>query len=240
MINKILIFLSLTFLFAFVGCSEKPCTDDGCPEFHELEVPEPTEDIRGKFDIEQWLESPNIELVNFQPINLEYGIHKVVQRNYKLPEIDTSSNENFVKSLNGCINYLYQSIGPEHQIPNELIIAQAVIETGWGKSRFANEGNNLFGIRTWNIDEPHLLPVPWTKWPGWGVKAYSSKCESVVDYLHILNNVHAFKELREARASGVNDALELANYLEKYASKPTYVELVKEIIQYNIRGVYEL
>ena len=37
------------------------CTDDGCPEFHELEVPEPTEDIRGKLDIEQWLESPKIE-----------------------------------------------------------------------------------------------------------------------------------------------------------------------------------
>ena len=178
--------------------------------------------------------------VNFKTIHLEYGVHKIVHETYALPEIDTSTNEKFVKSLNGCINYLYQSIEPEHQIPNELIIAQAVIETGWGKSRFANEGNNLFGIRTWDIDEPHLLPVPWTKWPGWGVKAYSSKCESVVDYLHILNNVHAFKELREARASGETDALILANYLSQYASKPTYVDLVKEIIQYNLRGVYEL
>jgi len=69
---------------------------------------------------------------------------------------------------------------------------------------------------------------------------YSSKGAGGVDYLHILNNVHAFEELSMARANGVNDALELANYLEKYASKPTYVELVKEIIQYNIRGVYEL
>ena len=135
---------------------------------------------------------------------------------------------------------MYQNIESEYQIPNELIIAQAVIETGWGKSRFANEGNNLFGIRTWNKDVPYLLPIPWTEWPGWGVKMYSSKCESVVDYLHILNNVHAFEELRAARANGVKDALELANYLDKYASKPTYVELVKEIIQYNIRGVYEL
>ena len=74
----------------------------------------------------------------------------------------------------------------------------------------------------------------WTKWLGWGVNLHS-KCESVVDYLHILNNVHVFKELREARASGINDALILANYLEKYASKPSYVELVKEIIQYNLR-----
>ena len=158
------------------------------------------------------------------------------------PSIDTSSKDMFVQSLNGCINYLYQSIETEYQIPNELIIAQAVIETGWGKSRFANEGNNLFGIRTFDKSREHLLPITWdqNKWPGWGVKMYSSKCESVVDYLHILNNVHAFEELREARANGVNDALELANYLDKYASKPTYVELVKEIIQYNIRGVYEL
>ena len=215
------------------------CTDDGCPDFHEIEIPLPDEDVRGDLrEIEKdWKKAV---VVAYNPIHLEYGVHKIVQKTYSLPEIDTSSNENFVKSLNICINFLYQSIEPEFRIPNELIIAQAVIETGWGKSRFANEGNNLFGIRTWDKDEPYLLPIPWTKWPGWGVKMYSSICESVVDYLHILNNVHAFKELREARASGVNDALELANYLEKYASKPTYIELVKEIIKYNIRGVYEL
>ena len=215
------------------------CTDDGCPEFHNLETPLPNEDVRGDLrEIEKdWKKAV---VVAYNPIHLEYGVHKIVQKTYSLPDIDTSSNENFVQSLNTCINYLYQSIEVEYQIPNELIIAQAVIETGWGKSRFANEGNNLFGIRTWDKDEPYLLPIPWTKWPGWGVKMYSSKCESVVDYLHILNNVHAFKELREARASGVNDALELANYLEKYASKPTYIQLVKEIIKYNIRGVYEL
>ena len=215
------------------------CTDDGCPEFHNLETPLPNEDVRGDLrEIEKdWKKAV---VVAYNPIHLEYGVHKIVQKTYSLPDINTSSNENFVQSLNTCINFLYQSIEPEFRIPNELIIAQAVIETGWGKSRFANEGNNLFGIRTWDKDEPYLLPIPWTKWPGWGVKMYSSKCESVVDYLHILNNVHAFKELREARASGVNDALELANYLEKYASKPTYIQLVKEIIKYNIRGVYEL
>tara|TARA_R110001592_G_scaffold51379_3_gene158084 strand:+ start:868 stop:1587 length:720 start_codon:yes stop_codon:yes gene_type:complete len=218
----------------------KPCTDDGCPEFFdEIETPIPNDDIRGDLrEIEKnWKKAV---VVAYNPIHLEYGVHKIVQKTYSLPDIDTSSNENFVQSLNTCINYLYQSIEVEYQIPSELIIAQAVIETGWGKSRFANEGNNLFGIRTWDKDVPYLLPIPWTKWPGWGVKMYSSKCESVVDYLHILNNVHAFKELREARASGVNDALELANYLEKYASKPTYIQLVKEIIKYNIRGVYDL
>ena len=169
-----------------------------------------------------------------EELDAEFATYKVI------PTITTETKDEFVYSLNQCITHLYKDVPIEKQIPRELIIAQAAIETGWGKSRFANEGNNLFGIRTWDIDEPHLLPVPWTKWPGWGVKAYSSKCESVVDYLHILNNVHAFKELREARASGETDALILANYLSQYASKPTYVDLVKEIIQYNLRGVYEL
>ena len=231
------IILTISGLYLFVyACSDKPCTDDGCPDFGSETGTERVE----YNNIEEWIENPAVESVSYQTINLEYGVHKVVEKTYSLPDINTSSNEQFVKSLNGCINYLYKSIEPEYQIPNELIIAQAVIETGWGKSRFANEGNNLFGIRTWNKDEPYLLPIPWKKWPGWGVKMYSSKCESVVDYLHILNNVHAFKELREARANGVNDSLELANYLEKYASKPTYTELVKEIIKYNLRGVYEL
>ncbi len=233
-----LIFLSLFVLLLYLTSNkEELCTDDGCPEFYDDRNGSHTVEFD---DIEQWIENPAATSLNFKKINLEYGVHTIVEKTYHLPNIDTSSKDVFVQSLNGCINYLYQNIEPEFQIPNELIIAQAVIETGWGTSRFANEGNNLFGIRTWNKDVPYLLPIPWTEWPGWGVKMYSSKCESVVDYLHILNNVHAFKELREARANGVNDALELANYLDKYASKPTYVELVKEIIKYNLRGVYEL
>ena len=232
-----LIFFSLFVLLLYLTSNKEPCTDDGCPEFYDDRNGTHTVEFD---DIEQWMENPAAKSLNFKKINLEYGVHTIVEKTYHLPNIDTSSKDVFVQSLNGCINYLYQNIEPEFQIPNELIIAQAVIETGWGKYRFANEGNNLFGMRTWNKDVPYLLPIPWTEWPGWGVKMYSSKCESVVDYLHILNNVHAFKELREARANGVNDALELANYLDKYASKPTYVELVKEIIKYNLRGVYEL
>ena len=80
---------------------------------------------------------------------------------------------------------MYQNIESEYQIPNELIIAQAVIETGWGKSRFANEGNNLFGIRTYDLKEPHMLPSNNPK--KWGVKVYSHECDSVLNYMQVLN-----------------------------------------------------
>ena len=206
--------LTILGLYFFVyACAEKPCTDDGCEKFNELTIPEPLEDIRGEIQIEKLV----------------------------IPVIQTESKDEFVYSLNECIDYLYANeILPEHRVPKELIVAQAAIETGWGKSRFANEGNNLFGIRTWNIDEPYLLPIPWTEWPGWGVKVYETRCDSVRDYLRILNEVFAFSEFRAARDSGVVDGLVLADYLSQYASNQNYTELVKKVIKYNIRGEYDI
>ena len=214
------IILTILGLYFFVyACADQPCTDDGCPDFYKdgddnIVIPEPTEDIRGEIKL----------------------YHELV-----VPVIQTETKDQFVYSLNECIDYLYTNEVPiENRVPKELIIAQAAIETGWGKSRFANEGNNLFGIRTWDIDEPHLLPIPWTKWPGWGVKVYETRCDSVRDYLRILNEVFAFTEFRQARDSGIDDGLILAAYLSLYASNKNYTELVKEVIKYNIRGEYDI
>ena len=204
------------YLFVY-ACAEKPCTDDGCPDFNKegddsIVIPEPLEDIRGS-------------------VVREYSI---------VPVVATDNKDDFVYSLNKCITHLYKDVPIEKQIPRELIIAQAALETGWGTSRFANEANNLFGIRTWNKDEKYLLPIPWTEWPGWGVKVYETRCDSVRDYLRILNEVFAFSEFRAARDSGVVDGLVLADYLSQYASNQNYTELVKKVIKYNIRGEYDI
>ena len=68
------------------------CTDDGCPDFHEIEVPLPDENIRGDLRVieKDWKKAV---VVAYNPIHLEYGVHKIVQKTYSLPEIDTSSNE---------------------------------------------------------------------------------------------------------------------------------------------------
>ena len=214
------IILTILGIYFFVyACADQPCTDDGCPDFYKdgddnIVIPEPTEDIRGEIKL----------------------YHELV-----VPVIQTETKDQFVYSLNECIDYLYTNEVPiENRVPKELIIAQAAIETGWGKSRFANEGNNLFGIRTWDIDEPHLLPIPWTKWPGWGVKVYETRCDSVRDYLRILNEVFAFSEFRAARDSGIDDGIILADYLSLYASNQNYTKLIKEVIKYNIRGEYDI
>jgi len=205
-ITAILIMLGLI-LYA---CNrEEPCTDDGCPSWHENQN--------------------------------EYGVTKLTIPPDIIiePIVYTDTKDEFVYTLNHCITHLYQYIPEEKQIPKELIIAQAALETGWGESRFANEANNLFGIRTWNKNEPHLLPIPWTKWPGWGVRVFETKCQSVAAYIDIINEVYAYEEFRKVRKEG-GTVFEMADTLTKYASKENYTDLVKEVIKKNIRGVYDL
>ena len=60
------------------------------------------------------------------------------------PDIISDTNEQFIASLDTCIDYVYLSVSLERQLPRKLILAQAILESAWGKSRFANEGNNLF------------------------------------------------------------------------------------------------
>ena len=158
-----------------------------------------------------------------------------------MPVIDTANKDTFVQTLNACVNHIYSTLPVEQHIPKEILIAQAALETGWGSSRFANEGNNLFGIRTFNKDSDWLLPVTWdqNKWIGWGVKVYETKCQSVKDYVRIINTVFAYEKFRELRSQNAS-VYDLVDTLDKYATKNSYTELVKKVIKYNIEGVYEL
>lgn len=188
---------------------EQPCTDDGCKEFTE-----------------------QVELIKYQEIEDFPNV---------LPVINTDTKSQFVYTLSKCIDKIYETTDISKQIPKELIIAQAALETGWGKSRFANEGNNLFGIRTFNKDSKWLLPITWdqTKWIGWGVKVYETRCDSVKDYVRILNEVFAYEEFRLAREEGA-DVYQLADTLTAYATRKNYTSLIKQVIKHNIVGVYEL
>ena len=98
------------------------------------------------------------------------------------------TNNEFAKRINKCVSSIYadKEQYPKHkQIPVELIIAQAAHESAWGKSRFAVEGNALFGVRTWDENVPHMKAkgAPDAEW---GVRIYRSWCHSIKDYIDIL------------------------------------------------------
>jgi len=156
------------------------------------------------------------------------------------PDITAETNSEFVMSLNSCIDYVYKSVSEDYQLPKEMIVAQAVLESGWGQSRFANEANNLFGIRTFDKSDNWMLPETKKNWTGWGVKVYSSKCASVRDYVRIINEVWAYEELRMARAQNPNiSAEELSLHLYRFSTNPKYTKLVINIIKTKL-GEYDL
>ena len=69
-------------------------------------------------------------------------------------------NKDFVQRIFKCVEGLYNNHNKypvERQVPFDLIVAMAAYESAWGQSRFAKEGNNFFGIRTWDLDVvPHM------------------------------------------------------------------------------------
>ena len=151
------------------------------------------------------------------------------------PTVKVGNDDAFIDSMKKCIAYLNVDIPETEQIPDELIIAQAIIESNAGTSRFAHEGNNMFGIRTWNTDEG-MLPYGHNDNLKWRVKSYRTKCQSVKDYIRILNTKPVYSKFREIRRSqhrwwGHIDAIELARALNNYSTSKGYEEQVINMIR---------
>ena len=123
------------------------------------------------------------------------------------------------------------------EIPVSLAIAQAAKETGWGTSRFAQEGNALFGQWTWSGEG--LKPKEAEAGKGHKVMKFNVLQASVRAYQRNLNTHRTYRDFRKARAElrDLNkplDSLELSKYLNKYAETGNqYVEVLQKIIKQN-------
>ena len=148
---------------------------------------------------------------------------------YEKPNFERANNQTFINSVGQCVNYIYNTTTDIYPVNFEILLAQAALESGWGNSRFALEGKNLFGIRTYNLTEPHMLPSNNPK--KWGVRVYMHECDSVQHYIDILNNGSAFEEYRKLRDDGETDSLVLVNTLGAYASDEHYFGKVTRIIK---------
>jgi Bax protein len=123
------------------------------------------------------------------------------------------------------------------EIPVSLAIAQAAKETGWGTSRFALEGNALFGQWTWSGEG--IKPAGADNDTSHKVMKFKILKSSVRAYQRNLNTHSSYKDFRLARAELRDnkmkvDGLILANYLDKYAETgKEYVKILKKIIKQN-------
>jgi len=123
------------------------------------------------------------------------------------------------------------------EVPVSLAIAQAAKETGWGTSRFAQEGNALFGQWTWSGEG--LKPKDADVDKGHKVMKFNVLQASVRAYKRNLNTHSTYKDFRKARAELRDlgkplDGIALSEHLDKYAETGTqYVTVLKKIIIQN-------
>ena len=123
------------------------------------------------------------------------------------------------------------------EIPVSLAIAQAAKETGWGTSRFALEGNALFGQWTWSGEG--LKPKESEKSAGHKVMKFNVLQASVRAYQRNLNTHSSYQDFRFARAKLRDqgkelDSLILSEFLNEYAETgEKYVEVLQQIIEQN-------
>ena len=151
------------------------------------------------------------------------------------PDFDHSTHQQFIDNIRQCVEHIYDTTTDIVPVNRELLVAQAALESAWGTSRFSQEGNNYFGIRTYDLREPHMLPSNNPK--KWGVKVYKHGCDSVQHYMDILNNGSAFEKYRKLKYSGENDPFKLLVTLDAYAADKNYFGKVKNIIK-KIRKEY--
>ena len=165
----------------------------------------------------------------------KYYLTKIKDLDLREPEFTYNNDIQFVRAMHKCIDYINFTTPKDKRVPWEMIIGQAALESGWGKSRFAVKGNNLFGIRTFTETVPHLKPSGVEKWSGWGVRVFASKCDSVKEYIRLLNEHPAYKEFRVKRQLMLDknkplDSFVLIKTLDAFSTTKDYDKRVIRMI----------
>ena len=123
-------------------------------------------------------------------------------------------------------------------IPPSIAIAQAAYESGWGTSRFALEGNSLFGQRTWRSGSG-FVPKERSSKATFEVTKFQIIRASVKAYKKNLNTHKSYKKFRELRAEMRSSkkeisGIKLSNHLTTYSEiGEKYVLYLKQIIDHN-------
>lgn len=140
-----------------------------------------------------------------------------------------------------CVDYRVECRGQDmasrlltrvDTLPLEMVIIQAVEESGWGTSRFARQANNLFGIRCFTGD-----CGLGQQGSGRRYQAFDSVQAAVRAYLHNLNTHRAYERLRTRRAElarqGAVTAEALIATLDGYAVRADYRDALLSLLRTN-------
>ena len=138
--------------------------------------------------------------------------------------------DRFVQGIAECTIKYNAGINPFERAIVVISVAQAIIESNWGESRFARKANNFYGIIQTDRTEPYIKALRGKVL----LKVYGNKCESVGDYIELLNGSEYFKEYRDIRVKQVIteevDVFAVTGSLDSYAIDPKYTKKLKSVI----------
>ncbi|MCP3680953.1 MAG: hypothetical protein GY821_01120 [Gammaproteobacteria bacterium] len=120
-------------------------------------------------------------------------------------------------------------------VPPSMVLAQAAVESAWGTSRFAQQGNNLFGQRCY-LPGCGMVPKARPKGAIFEVSVFPTLFDAIIAYMHNLNTNHHYREMRKLRQSLRHSnqpitGLALTKGLSDYSSrKDTYIRIIQQTI----------
>jgi len=123
--------------------------------------------------------------------------------------------------------------------PRSIAIAQAAMESSWATSRFFREANNIFGVWSFDEDEPRIAALQKRGDKTIWLKKYKTIEEAVYDYYRTLARSSAFADFRKAKMT-TNDPFVLVTKLDRYSEKGSlYGEELAAIIKFNKFNTYD-
>lgn len=151
-----------------------------------------------------------------------------------------SNKDEFVKGITECTVHFNTAIPPQYRAVVVISVAQAILESNWGESRFARLGNNFYGMIQTDKTEPHIKALNSDTL----LKKYGRKCESVADYITLLNIGRDFVEYRNVRdketVTREIDLDEIINTLHTFAIDKEYTNKIKKTVDYLLREYPEI
>ena len=151
-----------------------------------------------------------------------------------------SNKDEFVKGITECTVHFNTAIPPQYRAIVVISVAQAILESNWGESRFARLGNNFYGMIQTDKTEPHIKALD----SDILLKRYGRKCESVADYITLLNIGRDFVEYRNVRdketVTREVDLDEIINTLHTFAIDKEYTKKIKKTVNYLLREYPEI
>lgn len=189
---------------------------------------------------------PHIENANKKILEERKFVNSLATMNFK-PKNDHSSYEKLTKIAKKYKVkdvYDYKTLLTRVDIvPASMALAQAAVESGWGTSRFAKLGNNLFGHWTWG--KKGIMPLNRDKNAKHLVRIFDSFEDSIAAYMLNLNRTNAYKSFRHTRSnlrssnqeiSGMILSQTMINYSQ---IREKYLKILKNVIRKNKLETYD-